>query len=52
MKITYFECDRCKERIDFKEIAIVMFIGKQKDLCKKCQQDFKIWLKKKQRGDD
>lgn len=46
MKIIYYECDRCKKRINnFKEIAMVLFIGKQKELCKECQDSFKKWLK-------
>jgi len=47
-KVIYYVCDRCGKKIDnFKEIAIVVFIGKQKELCKSCQEDFKKWLKVK-----
>ncbi len=46
MKVVYWECDRCKKRTDTKDMALVVFIGKQKELCKECQEDFKIWLKK------
>ena len=50
-KIVYWECDRCKKKIeDFKEIAIVTFIGKQKELCKECQEDFKKWLKTRRKS--
>lgn len=45
MKVVYWKCDRCKEKIDnFREMAIIIFIGKQKELCKECQKDFKNWI--------
>jgi len=38
-------CDRCGKKIDYKEMAIIIFIQKQKELCNECQEDFKKWLK-------
>ena len=47
-KIITYKCDRCgKIQNTWKDLAHVTFIGKQIELCKKCQEDFKIWFKQK-----
>ena len=47
MRVTSYFCDRCKEKQDtWKYMAVIIFIGKQKEICKKCQEDLKLWLKK------
>lgn len=46
MKVVYWKCDRCGERLeDISKLAMIIFIGKQKEICKECQEDFKLWLK-------
>ncbi len=50
-KVEYWECDRCGKKIlKLTDMAFVIFIGKQKELCKNCQEEFKKWFKQGQKN--
>ena len=46
MKIIYWECDRCKKKLyNFNEIETHGLIKKSFELCLKCTDELKKWLK-------